>query len=145
MRWKLAKDRFWNNVRKTEQCWEWIGGLSGITGYGSFQDGKKMSAHRYSWILHNGEIPRGLCVLHSCDNRVCVRPDHLWLGTKEENSIDMARKGRNKPPAGAKLTGKNVLEIRSSQENRFDLANKFGVHPSLIWKVRKREVWKHVL
>jgi hypothetical protein len=71
-------------------CWEWKGKPKD-TGYGTFLNGY---AHRYAYEIVNGPIPAGMCVLHRCDNRICVRPDHLFLGTKEDNTADMWSKGR---------------------------------------------------
>ena len=145
------EQRFWAKVRRHEGgCWEWGGCLSD-TGYGTFYAGRVYSTHRYSWELHFGPIPTGMCVLHRCDNRACVRPDHLWLGTKAENSRDMVAKGRERVPAlrgsahgEAKLTEEAVIEIRSSDAKGIDLAAKFGVSPSLVSLVRKRKAWQHI-
>lgn len=80
-------------------CWLWGGGKM-KTGYGSFNsltgDGRKMArAHRYSWVLHGKELIEGLDLCHKCDIRLCVNPDHLWLGTRRENLLDCKNKGRN--------------------------------------------------
>lgn len=89
------EDRFYQKVQKTESCWLWKGALTS-RGYGSLGDGagKKISAHRYSYILHRGEIPEGLIVCHTCDVRECVNPDHLWVGTYKDNVNDMFAKNR---------------------------------------------------
>lgn len=87
-------ERFWNKVNKTEACWEWTAAID-PGGYGAFKvDGKKVNSHRFSWNLHFGSLPEGMLVCHTCDNRLCVRPDHLFLGSHQENHDDMVNKGR---------------------------------------------------
>lgn len=86
----LQLKRFWSYVLKTETCWTWTGSRND-DGYGMFDHG---SAHQFSWKLRNGPIPDGLCVLHHCDNPPCVRPDHLYCGTKRDNYDDMVKRNR---------------------------------------------------
>lgn len=97
------KDRFWAKVKKTDGCWVWTGTRAGTMLYGYLRlggkRGKMVAAHRLSWKMHYGEIEGGAWVLHKCDNPPCVRPDHLWLGTRKENAMDMARKGRANRPS----------------------------------------------
>lgn len=84
-------------VDKDTGCWNW-NRPHPDHGYGQFNlDGKTLRAHRVSWIIHNGTIPDGLCVLHKCDNPRCVNPSHLFLGTHSDNMIDMWKKGRQSP------------------------------------------------
>ena len=81
-------------VVKSDNCWDWKGGKTNW-GYGNININKKTElVHRISWIIHNGEIPKGLLVCHSCDNPICSNPKHLWLGTNYENQHDCIKKGR---------------------------------------------------
>ena len=90
----LVVDRFWSYVDSSKECWTWTA-YKNKDKYGVFAiDRIPHYAHRVSWMIHNGEIPDGLCVLHKCDNPPCVRPDHLFLGTRKDNNVDKSLKGR---------------------------------------------------
>lgn len=109
------KNRFFIKVIQTDDCWYWIAGSRGKTGYGAFKiENDTVDAHRVSWMIHFGPIPDGLCVCHKCDNRRCVRPDHLFLGTKKDNNQDMFRKGRN-----AKMKIGRIAPVRHGDINEY--------------------------
>jgi len=92
--------RFWQKVEKTDGCWFWLGARNS-DGYGSFNIGNHgTGAHRIAYTLEVGNIPQGVSVLHSCDNRACVRPGHLFLGTQQDNVTDMMKKGRGNKASG---------------------------------------------
>jgi hypothetical protein len=157
---ELMQDKIFRDLRRRFEskfipepfsgCWLWITGLFS-TGYGQFYYiGEKNShAHRVAWTLYRGEIPKGLQVLHLCDTRCCVNPDHLFLGTHTENMRDMVAKGRSlnqqgERNHGSKLRANEVIEIRKSKEKNVTLSKQFGVHQSLISKIKSRKCWKHV-
>jgi hypothetical protein len=99
---KSLADRFHTKVGPSDAqgCTPWLAGRSKNKGYGRVHSGghkgKLLLAHRVAWELTNGPIPKGLCVLHKCDNKLCVNPDHLFLGTNKDNTEDMIRKGRHR-------------------------------------------------
>jgi hypothetical protein len=141
---KSTEERFWNKVKKSDNedgCWEWTGCQGGIPSYGYFgMNGKSMRAHRAVWELTYGpmSIPSGLCVLHHCDNRLCVNPKHLFLGTHKMNTQDCIKKGRWGNPA-AKLTLDEIVKIRQEYKAggviQRELAEKFGVSRSQIGNI----------
>jgi hypothetical protein len=91
----LAEERFWSKVERTDGCWKWLGQIAG-NGYAAFSMHNRLrSAHRVAWEFTNGPIPDGMWVLHHCDNPLCVRPDHLFLGTVVDNNRDTVAKRRN--------------------------------------------------
>jgi hypothetical protein len=105
-------------------------------------------AHRVSYELEHGVEPGDLCVCHSCDNPLCVRPDHLWLGTQADNLADRNNKGRQRALTGedhlsAKLTWDDVENIRANEMNltQHELAAAFGVSQSAIAKILRRVTW----
>lgn len=151
---------FWNkvDVRGDDECWEWTAGKF-AEGYGSIRIKNNMYlAHRVSWVLHHGEIPEhnsahGMCVCHTCDNRACVNPSHLFLGTNKDNMDDRDLKERGVNVTGEKhgmhkLTEEQVIDIRAKYiphvYSLSMLAKEYGVHLSAIYCVVKYTTWKHV-
>lgn len=100
---KTLPERFYSKVRKTDLCWLWQNSAT-PAGYGQFWDGKRrIDAHRFSYSFHKGEIPEGYVVMHICDVRLCVNPEHLSVGTQRDNLLDMYSKGRGRTKESYKL------------------------------------------
>lgn len=146
------KERFLNKVNKTDTCWIWLASFN-RNGYGQFgMNGTMRSTHRVSYELFNGIIPPSLCVLHTCDNRKCVNPSHLFLGTKKDNTQDMVKKNRRFSPNSvgssnghSKLTEQEVLQIRSlSNTDRKKLAQQFNIHLAQVYKIINRKQWTNI-
>jgi hypothetical protein len=150
-------ERFWKRVNKTEKCWEWTGDTFYKEGYGRIREtghgGPSFSTHRLSWELHYGPIPVGLEVLHKCDNKICVRPDHLFLGTQKDNMQDCSQKGRLKPghvpgekSGTAKLTWEVVRNIRARYQtgvySKRLLGRLYGVDHRNIKFIVEGKTWK---
>lgn len=138
-------------VKNNNGCWSWKG-CHANPGYGQFRYGmKKERAHRASWIIHFGEIPKGKFVLHKCDNKICSNPEHLFLGTNLDNIKDMISKKRHPTigiknnTAGAKLTIEQIKEIRNSANiTNKELAKKYNVHYVTIGLIKNRSSWKNI-
>ena len=146
-------ERFWAKVQKTDGCWLWVARNKVGRGYGRFHPSKRgVLAHRYSWELANGPIPPGLEVMHKCDTPSCVRPNHLKLGTHQDNMDDMVAKGRSPKSIGDKsgraiLSAEDVITIRArvaAGEVQRKVAADYGVAFSTICAVVKRQNWAHL-
>lgn len=145
------KERFWSLVDQRGSCWLWTGAMN-AKGYGVFDarlNGQKFwRAHRYAWALENGKIPDDMFVCHECDNRWCVNPAHLFLGTVQDNHRDAMSKGRHthgEMTGSSKLTEDQVREIRSAHGTDAELAELYGVHPTQILGIRNGSKWRHLL
>jgi hypothetical protein len=126
-------------------CWIWNGLFDGV-GYGRLAyGGKSWSAHRLSFRLHKHQIPEGVCVLHRCDIRACINPNHLFLGSKKDNSDDKIAKGRQKKGEQVKshkLSDEQVKRIKESPNIHgitSILSNRYGVSRSIISYIRRGE------
>ena len=145
------EQRFWEKVdrRESDECWPWKGCLH--EGYGIIQvRGFSFLAHRISWTIHYGVIPDGLCICHHCDNRLCVNPQHLFLGTWADNNHDMAKKRRSalgERNKHSKLTENQVIEIRRLLAlgwGEAHIGSLYGVGHTAIHKIKHRCNWRHI-
>jgi hypothetical protein len=152
--------RFWKKVDKygsvhpvlKTRCWVWTAYID-AKGYGRFAvDRNPLGSHQVSFFLAFGYYPElPLCVLHKCDNRRCVRPDHLFEGTRIDNNADMVQKNRQvrgELSGRVKLTEKEVLEIRAAYASgtvtHRVLAAKYEVGIGNIWAILHRVTWTHL-
>ncbi len=157
-----VEERFWSKVirGRPEDCWEWQASTS--NGYGAFQlknPQRVERSHRMVWLLVHGDIPNGVYVCHHCDNRKCCNPDHLFLGTHQDNMADMVSKGRGgRPPLSsisrgashwnAKLSDDAVRTIRqrvANGEKQRDISREMGLSHTTIGMIVRRRLWRHVV
>ena len=140
---KTLREKFEAKAVKRRGCWLWNGNAH-KKGYGClWHDGRLMRATHASWGIHRGVVPRGLYVLHKCDNPPCTNPKHLFLGTQGDNMTDKALKSR----AGKKLTGMAAGSIRREHARGVPatvLAKKYKVSDCTIRLVARRITWRHV-
>lgn len=162
--------RFWSHVTRTPTCWVWHAAQRGGKGpgkrYGAFKvDGKAVLAHKFSYEAYVGPIPDGLDVRHGCDNRLCVRPDHLSVGTRKENMQDAINRGRiasgersgtrlhpetiarGENAGASKLTTQDVLKIKAmyaAGARIRDLASEFDVNRTTITRCISGKHWAHL-
>lgn len=150
-------DRFWKYVDKgtDDECWNWRGGVN-YAGYGIFNIAGKhrtnhqYRAHRLAYELLIGPIPEGIVCCHTCDNRKCVNPAHIFLGTREDNQKDMSKKGRaawgTRSPT-ARLTPRDVLEIlkrAQAGESQGVIAQDYPVGRGMIGNIVRGTAWNHM-
>lgn len=142
-----AIQRFEAKFEKSEGCWNWTAALGG-RGYGHFWfEGRPRPASQVSHILYIGKIPDGLFVLHRCDNRKCVRPDHLFLGTNRENMDDMVAKNRQAKGESlgtAKLTEPEARAIRNDPRSQRAIGRDYGVSHTVVGQIKSGAIWRHV-
>lgn len=142
-------ERFWSKVDRSAECWVWTAGTNPC-GYGKFRiDGEARLAHRVAYRLTHGVDPGALVVCHRCDNPPCVNPDHLFLGTKADNSADMVAKGRS-PRSPGERSGKSFLTTAQVDAMRADhaqgatcreLAPKYGMSISGVRNIVNGKRW----
>lgn len=136
------------DVDEATGCWLWK--ILSRGGYGAAWSSKPITAHRLAWTATHGPIPDGMQVLHRCDVRRCVNPDHLFLGTHAENMADRNSKGRQASLKGeahpnAKLTAEDVIAIRTASEPLRVLAERYGVKRSTVANLRSNLGWSVLL
>ena len=121
-------------------CHLWTGELD-IGGYGRFRvESKRVKAHRVAWSRINGPIPKGMQILHSCDVRSCVNPDHLSLGSQQDNEDDKVSKMRQ----SRKLSPEQVLAIRADKRSSRVIGVQYGVSSMTVCDIKRRKYWAHL-
>jgi hypothetical protein len=152
MRAVPAKD-FWNfaDVKSDDICWPWIGPVTS-NGYGQshWKSAPDPKAHRSAYILRKGLIPCGYVIRHTCDNKICVNPNHLVVGTYSDNAWDASDRGqlhKGEKHKNAKLRATEVVEMRSlfvEGVRKSELARKFGVSFMNVSHIVARRIWRHI-
>lgn len=150
--WLKKARLFWSKVAIVDDCWLWQGGLA-PSGYGYFtiKPVRNVHAHRAAWILTFGAIPDGLFVLHGCDNKRCVNPAHLFLGTQRDNIRDFDGKGLRQRGEQHPRTRHTAEDIREMRRLRAEeglsfraIGQRFGIRAEAVWKIFHGKRWGHV-
>lgn len=149
-------ERFWKKVELIPEhpCWEWVASKD-TNGYGQIgltRLRKNITAHRLSWEIWSGASAGKMCVLHTCDNPGCVRPNHLFLGTQKDNANDRSKKKRGNSPRGsshvrAKIDEQKVIYFRKLYKSgvRFsEIAKQSGLSDGSVYRMLIGESWAHV-
>lgn len=142
---------FLSRSKKNDEtgCVEWTRHIA-TTGYGTLKYRQKQwIAHRFAWQFYRGAIPDGMIVCHKCDNRKCINPEHLFLGTTQDNVTDKMNKGRFVPCIGersgtAKLSELQIKQILADLRPQTKIAKSFGISQSNVSLIKSRLSWRHV-
>lgn len=146
------KMHFEKNVIRQDGCWDWKGYIA-RNGYAEIARSKNFSikhAHRISWMIHKGKIPEGLFICHKCDNPKCTNPDHLFIGTHQDNNKDRDEKGRTikgEKVASSILNDEQVREIKnllSLDHSTSEIAKKFAISTTTAKRINNGTLWKHI-
>lgn len=149
---KRIKELIDRNVDKSSGCWVWKG-YKGKLGYSVVHyDNKPMQGHRASYLIYKGNIPKELQVCHTCDNRACLNPEHLYLGSAKDNARDRDQRGRKASTLGSKNGNNKLCENQVVQIKKMlnegktlpEIAKYFPVTKSNIWCIKKGISWSHV-
>lgn len=137
--------RFENKILVVGECWNWTGSMCG-NGYGQIAIGRLAKlAHRVSYQIYVGPIPRGLFICHRCDNKACVNPSHLFAGTRAQNTADMILKGRQsrgETHPSSKLTKQQADMIRMDARPSRVIGQEFGIASSSVCAIRRGDHWR---
>lgn len=146
------KDRLAIRSVRVGECIEWTGYVN-YFGYGKLTyQNRQEYAHRAAWIANGGVIPDGMFICHKCDNRRCINPDHLFVGSQKDNMQDMKAKCRRRNVGGArgsahpsaKVNEAQVLEIRASNLTPEEIAARFNISKKHVYQILNRLTWKHI-
>jgi hypothetical protein len=153
IRQPLLKDRILSKILIDQKgCWNWTDHLE-VRGYGrATYNGKTYPAHRLSYMCFEKKIPKGLLVCHKCDNRRCVNPEHLYLGTHHDNSLDRGKRNlksfqRGESHGNCKFSDAIILEVRkkhSEGQSRSQISKIYNIKYSAVCKIIRRESWNHI-
>ena len=139
------KERILDTIKVEGVCWVWTGSVSNKGRPRLKYKCKTTTAHRASYIAFKGKIKDGLYVLHTCDNPMCVNPDHLYAGTHQDNMNDRTNRGRGikgERHHKAKLTEKEVISIRNSDRTATSMAHEYDIAISTVCRIRRNEIWR---
>lgn len=141
---KSLEERLIAGFKKSGECWVWNKSVAS-SGYGQIRlNYKNLRANRASYMVFKGEIPVGMVVRHTCDNKLCINPDHLILGSCKDNSQDMVERDRQAKGVRngrCKLSEKEVQEIKDSTISYSQLAKKFGISKGHVHRIKTGVAW----
>lgn len=146
MRTDSLKNRFESKIEKTSSCWLWKGALT-RGGYGHIRYKRKdgwcmLRSNRAAWIIYNGEIPKNKHVCHTCDNVLCVNPEHLWLGSNLDNTKDKCSKGRHNWGIKSKINKEIAAKIRQTSGTNKQIGKLFNISATEVSLIKNNKRWK---